>query len=147
MAKVNDRLSIETPGLDTFERVALQMAAAAMAMRFCCPVFLVGSCMEKREAADIDLIMVVSNKQMIRLFGATKKQMLDSHKINEFDASYFKWAKFTKKYKHFFEDSGLSMDVDFKIQTPEEFAEQKGPRARLDPFGTVFTLPDAKSVE
>ena len=99
----------------------LQKVSDNLEIRFLSRVYLVGSFQEKfKEAMDIDIIMVMTKERMIRLFGET-----------EFNHRRF---RFMEKQKKSYEDIITDFDIDFKVQSEEEFLRRAGPQLKLGRF-------------
>jgi hypothetical protein len=97
----------------------LRRLADTLAIRFFCPVYLVGSFITKGfEALDIDIIMVMSEDRIMRLF---RSKECNDRKL-----------RFIKKQKAAFEDVLKDYDIDFKVQSEDSFNKRTGPRVRLD---------------
>jgi predicted nucleotidyltransferase len=103
---------------------SLKMACHEIAIRFLCPVYLVGSFLTNPvEASDIDIIIVMSEDRFKRLFGEV-----------HFNYHQLKWRN---KQKAYLEDHLRTWDIDFKPQTPKVFESWDGDILRLD------TVPDS----
>jgi len=104
----------------------LIMAANETAIRFLCPVYLVGSYIEKLDnARDIDILMVTTQKRFERFFGKEYSLERDLY--------------FRKKEKIYFETYINDMDIDFKIVTIENFISKDGKKIKLD---TIQEFPE-----
>jgi len=98
----------EQKGLKTWQFEALKRIADTLAIRYMCEFYLVGSFIWKgREASDIDIIMVADEKRIIHLFGEKKWNNKRKHLY---------W-----KQKRNIEQTIHDMDIDFKVQSYEEF--------------------------
>lgn len=135
MAEVRSRLPA-IPGLSNFESIVLQLSADGVAMRFCSPVYLIGSSLEHGKPLDIDIVIVVTKMQFFHLVGVFEKEYHESLTKNEVTEARLRMARLTKKYRESFE--GVNLDVDLKFQTHEKFFSHNGERLRLDQFKTVF---------
>ncbi len=86
----------------------LRKAADTLEQRFISPVYLVGSFHKRyRDALDIDLIMVMSEKRAKRIF--------DDLGYNE------RRFRFNTKQKLWIENFVSDFDIDFKVQLEPEF--------------------------
>lgn len=111
----------EQNNLESIRMILLKKLANNVALRFYCPIYLVGSYLEnKSEALDVDLIMVATEERIVRLFG--------SKDFND------KWFRFLWKQKKYFEDHLTMFDIDFKIQSLEHFNKMVGKRIKLDTY-------------
>lgn len=107
---------------------SLKGAANELAIRFLCPVYLVGSFLTNpKEALDIDVIFVMNEKRMKRLFG-------DIH----FNDKQLKWRR---KQKIYLEDHLRTYDFDVKVQLPKQFDYYSEPSMRLDSVDNNLLLP------
>ena len=104
---------------DDWRFLCLKQIADALACRFMCEFYLVGSYIEKGEgAADIDIIMVADEDRIKRLFGS-----LNWNK---------KWQHLYFKQKKNIEQSIRDMDIDFKVQSYKQFNAVDSIRYKLD---------------
>ena len=95
------------------------MISDTLAVRFMCEFYLVGSFIDKgMEGSDIDIIMVAGEDRIKRLFGEL--------------AWNDKRMRFYFKQKKNFEQNIYDMDIDFKVQSYEEFNKAEGTRIKLD---------------
>lgn len=103
---------------------SLKGHAEPVETRFNCPVYCVGSFLKKgSDAMDIDIIMVMKKDQILRLFRSTT--------FND------RWFRFYHKQKEWFEVGIKNYDIDFKIQTVDQFLSYKDePRVRLGKSST-----------
>lgn len=99
----------------------LRKAADNLEIRFLSPVYLVGS-FESRtlDALDIDIVMVMSEKRMMRLFGELK-----------YNNRRF---RFCRKQKLEIELFVPDFDIDFKVQSEEDFKKFKGTQTKLGKY-------------
>jgi len=112
-------------------------AACNIAMRFCAPVYVVGSSIIYDNPLDIDIILVVSEKQFKNLIGTTG-EINTAYINNEPSPAYLRWARFTMKQKRYFEERVSEWDIDFKITTRKQFFKVQGRKIRLDVFKSIF---------
>lgn len=99
----------------------LTKVAETLEIRFLSPIYLVGSFPEKyKDALDIDIIMVVTKNRLERICGPVGEPM-----------HWERRRRFMKKQKLFFEETITDFDIDFKVQTEEEFKryEQSGKKS------------------
>jgi hypothetical protein len=105
---------------ETHHVFLLKSLADNIATRFLCPLYLVGSFLEKGiDALDVDIIMVMTEDRMKRLFKETKI-------YNE------RQFRFCKKQKLYLEEHLHDVDIDFKVQSVERFKSIVGKRIKLD---------------
>lgn len=97
----------------------LRLAADSTEARFISPVYLVGSYIKRPyQAGDIDIVMVVTEERMKRLCG----------ELGYNERRY----RLNRKQKLWWEQYVKNMDIDFKVQTVEEFEKHKDkPRVKL----------------
>lgn len=96
----------------------LEIIAENIAIRFNCPLYLVGSFISIGiDAMDIDIIMPMSEDRMMRLF-----------KSNVFND---RWFKFILKQKEYMEEHLRDWDIDFKVQSKQKFDKIKEQRIKL----------------
>lgn len=102
----------------------LRKAADNCEIRFLSPVYLVGS-FESRylDALDIDLVMVMTENRMRRLFGSL-----------DFNERRF---RFYRKQKLEIEKFIDAFDIDFKVQSEIEFKGRKGPQRKLGRYAAL----------
>lgn len=99
----------------------LRKGADTLEQRFLCPVYLVGSFQrDYKSAGDIDLVMVMNKKRMIRNFGTT-----------EFNDRRF---RFNRKQKLWLEQFVSDFDIDFKVQSEDEFDSFTGEKTKLGKY-------------
>lgn len=99
----------------------LRKLADNLEIRFLCPVYLVGSFNKKfQEALDIDIVIVMTEERMKRMFGDTS-----------FNAKRF---RFIRKQKLYFEKTIHGFDIDFKVQSESEFKNHSGPQEHLGKY-------------
>lgn len=104
----------------------LTMGANELAYRYLSPLYIVGSFLRSPEnALDIDIYMLLTEDRFKRLFGGTV--------FNE------KQFRLRKKCKLHMEQYIQDMDIDFKVETPEEFFKDKGKKKKLD---TIMEFPE-----
>lgn len=113
-------MSDELPkGLNSWHFQGLKQIADVLAIRYMCEFYLVGSFISKGiEGSDIDIIMVADNKRIKRLFGS--------------DTWNDKRMRFYFKQKMNIEQTIDDMDIDFKVQSYDEFNKIDMPRIKLD---------------
>jgi len=110
---------------------SLQGLADGLAARFYCPIYLVGSFIDRgMDAADIDIIMVASEDRMLRLFRSL-----------EFNERRY---RFCGKQKQWFEDHISLWDVDFKVQSEAQFLGYTGKRVKLDKWAAEVVAKETK---
>lgn len=112
---------------------SLMGSAHECSLRFLCPIYLVGSFLTNPEKAkDIDLIFVMSEDRIKRLFGSL-----------HFNDKRLAWRR---KQKIYFEDNLRTWDFDIKIQTPKHFDYYSKDSLRLDSVPDDLLLPTLKEL-
>jgi len=126
-------MTIEIPCLTGKQTQALIEAAEQVALRFCSPVFLVGSAVEKIHPNDIDIYVAVNGQTYLRLFtNYGRKTESESDHVKNMDDMKIQQAKIYKKQKDYFESKVKAWDFDIKFQNLEQFLKHDGKRIRLD---------------
>ncbi len=98
----------------------LKKAADTLEQRYLSPVYLVGSFQRRyRDASDIDVVMVATEKRIERLCGSL-----------EFNDRRF---QFNRKNKLWIEQFITDFDIDFKIQTEKE-SDDRGEKVKLGKY-------------
>ena len=127
---------LNIPCLTDTQIIALIECAEQTALRFCAPVYLVGSAVSKLYPNDIDLYVAVKGDSYIRLFANynRKTEAKDSHGCHteNIKAMQIQQAKIIRKQKEYFESKIKGWDFDIKFQIIETFVQHKGERIRLD---------------
>lgn len=111
----------------------LMFAAQQTALRFCCPVYLVGSAVDSMYPNDIDIYIVVESDTYMRLFTNFNRlsESETDHMKNSRDM-LIQQAKMYRKQKKYFEGRVNSWDFDVKFESKESFFKREGKRIRLD---------------
>lgn len=131
----NDKQSVI--GMGEIEFLCLRMSASNCAQRFCAPIYLVGSAINKTDPMDVDILMIATKDQFRRLIGDGKK-INDGYNKQEPTREYIRSVRFIQKQKQYFEKHNHGFDVDFKITMWDEFVKNTGPKVRLDCFSELF---------
>lgn len=124
---------IELKCLTKEQQEKLIHCAEQTALRFCSPVYLVGSAVNSEYPNDIDLIIAVSGETYRRLFANYNRrtESQEDH-LGNCNAMSVQQAKIYKKQKEYFEKNIKGWDFDVKFQIKEQAIEQKGEKIRLD---------------
>lgn len=113
------------------EMKQLTNAANELAVKNASKVYLVGSCVEGRDPSDIDIVMVVSKARYTRMFQGTPEELQKLWIMGKHEGVWLYLTRFYIKQKTYLERF-THREVDFKVQTQEEFDKKTGPRLRLD---------------
>jgi hypothetical protein len=125
--------SNEIPCLTEEQKEKLIEAAEQTALRFCAPVYLVGSALTKTDPNDIDIYVAVDEQTYLRLFtNYGKKAESESDHVFNMKAMQVQQAKIYKKQKEYYYSKVKSWDFDIKFQVREPFLKVDAPRIRLD---------------
>ncbi len=124
---------LEIPCLSNRQKVDIVEASEQTALRFCAPVFMVGSALDSEYPNDIDIFIGLEGDAYIRLF-------CNYNRLSESDNDHFKnmkemkiqQAKIYKKQKQYFESRVKGWDFDIKFQNIEQFMQHKDKKLRLD---------------
>ncbi len=118
----------------------LVKAATECASRFMAPIYLVGSSLVSNDPLDVDIIMVLDHRQYWKLFGCTPKDFQELYHNSIYYGPYERMARLVKKQKKFFEAFLGGMDVDFKVQTKEDFESKAkhSKNVRIDQLQNLF---------
>lgn len=124
----------KVPCLDNFAWHDLVCRSTNTAMRFCAPIYLVGSALTHKEPLDLDIIMVVPEKQFTKLMGGSKQKYDRAWQLQAVNRSpeWRRYARFIKKQRDYFYSYTHVYDIDFKIQEEVAFKKTKGKKLRLD---------------
>jgi hypothetical protein len=129
MNKVIDDVKCLTPQ----QRVALVEAAEQTALRYCAPVYLVGSATWNMYPNDIDIYIAVQEQTYLRLFtNFGKASESESDHMKNMEDMKLQQARLYKKNKEYFEKRVKSWDFDVKFEHINQFLQHKGDRVRLD---------------
>lgn len=111
----------------------LVFASEQTALRFNCPVYLVGSALSTMYPNDIDIYIACSSNTYMRLFTnfGRKSESLEDHVANMNDMK-IQQAKMYKKQKDYFESHIKGWDFDVKFENIDSFMQRKGKKLRLD---------------
>lgn len=108
-------------------------SAEQIALRFCSPVYLVGSAVSKKFPNDIDIYVACNGETYLRLF--TNYGRLTESKndhLKNMKAMQVQQAKIIKKQKEYFCSQIKGWDFDIKFQVIDSFMQHQGKRIRLD---------------
>lgn len=123
---------IQIPCLNKEEIETLIFSAVQVALRFSCPVFLVGSAVDSAFPNDIDIYCAIKGDAYLRLFtNYGRKSQSDDHMEN-CRMMKIQMAKIYKKQKEYFESKIKGWDFDVKFQIIDQFMKHEGKRIRLD---------------
>lgn len=133
----------ETPCMDGWAITELCRLSNNMALRFHCPLFLVGSALTRKHPLDIDIMMVTHDTQYNRILGPYEDHI---HEHIDYKIGYFhrRWMRFLMKQKEYYEHSlchYVNFEVDFKMQRFDRFYHpgfESMPKQRLDFFSEFF---------
>jgi hypothetical protein len=124
---------LDIPCLTKPQQKKLIEAAEQMALRFCAPVFLVGSAVSKMYPNDIDIYIAVTGESYLKLFtNYGKKTESETDHVANIEDMQRQQAKIYKKQKDYFESRVNGWDFDVKFQNKEAFLKHEGERIRLD---------------
>lgn len=127
---------IHLPAFKGTQKKILVEASEQVALRFCSPVYLVGSSIWNLYPNDIDIYIAVNEQTYLRLFTnynrATESE--ENHLQNMRDMRV-QQAKIYKKQKEYFMNRIKGWDFDVKFQDVRQFKQHKENKVRLD---TVF---------
>ena len=124
---------IKIPCLTGTQTKVLIEAAEQMALRFCSPVYLVGSAIGNVYPNDIDIYIAVSGESYIRLFSNyNRKTESESNHLQNIKDMQIQQAKIYQKQKVYFEERIKGWDFDIKFQNIDQFVQHKGKTIRLD---------------
>lgn len=108
-------------------------ASEQVALRFCAPVYLVGSATHSVFPNDVDIFIAVSSESYLRLFtNYNRKTESEQDHLKNIDAMKIQQAKIYKKQKDYFESRIKGWDFDVKFQNIEQFKQHKDKKVRLD---------------
>jgi hypothetical protein len=124
---------VEIPCLSKDQKQSLVEAAHQTALRFCSPIYLVGSALESEYPNDIDLYIAVPGHTYLRLFTNYNRstESSDDHYINS-QRMQIQQARIYQKQKQYFESKVKGWDFDIKFQNHDQFVKHEGKRLRLD---------------
>lgn len=124
---------IQIPCLTEKQTTELVEAAEQVALRFCCPVYLVGSAIDYEYPNDIDIYIACTGDTYIKLFtNYNKKTESEEDHIDNIRAMKIQQAKIYQKQKIYFEDRIKGWDFDIKFQNIDQFLQHEGNSIRLD---------------
>lgn len=126
--------AIEPPApASTWLRVSMRTTANAYACRLGGPVYLVGSALTSSRPADVDIRVVLDDRDLVRLFGPPKLRDGD---IRDWSTQELRQGREQLKQSRRL-SRRFNCNVDFQIQTAHEFAAHEGHAClRID------TIPD-----
>ena len=107
-------------------------AAEQVALRFCAPVYLVGSATFSQYPNDIDIFIAVSSASYLRLFCNYNRATESEDHLQNMKEMQIQQAKIYKKQKDYFESCVKGWDFDVKFQVFEQFQQGIGTKIRLD---------------
>ena len=124
---------LHIPCFTDAQKIALVEGAEQTALRYCCPVYLVGSSLVSEYPNDIDIFIAVSEDTYLRLFTNYNKlsQSEEDHMQNILDMK-IQVAKIYQKQKVYFESRIKGWDFDIKFQNIEQFKQHSDNSLRLD---------------
>lgn len=132
------KMSSIVPAIDLHAERQLLRAANETALRFMAPVYLCGSAMTSGSPLDLDIFLVVAEKQFRRLIGCSSEELQRKMLFEKpDDQNFLRLARFYKKQKQYFESFVYSLDIDFKVKTFDQFFSIEVPRRRLDALGVI----------
>lgn len=122
--------------LDALYNRMLVAAATQTAKRYCAPIYLVGSSLILEDALDLDIFMVVDNRQYSNLIGERYSGTNLHNAV--FGDNYMREARLITKNKTYFEGFVHTHDIDFKIETFDRFFKIKDRKIRIDALDDLF---------
>lgn len=126
---------IDIPCLTDTQKIALIEAAEQTALRYCAPVYLVGSSLSSLYPRDLDIFIAVKGDSYLRLFTnynkKTEHEGEGCHTKNAV-AMQVQQARIYQKNKAYFESKVKGWDFDVKFQNIDQFLQHKGDKLRLD---------------
>ena len=124
---------LHIPCLSDKQKTKLVEAAEQTALRFCAPVYLVGSSLWNQYPNDLDIYVAVKSDSYLRMFTNYNKysESEEDHMKNILDMK-IQQAKIYKKQKEYFEERIRGWDFDIKFQSKEQFLQHKEDNLRLD---------------
>lgn len=94
-------------------------ASEQVALRFCCPVYLIGSSIESLYPNDIDIMIACSGDTYLRLFtNYNRKTESDSDHIGNIKEMKIQQAKIYQKQKLYFESKMKGWDFEISKHRP-----------------------------
>ncbi len=112
-------------------------SAEQTALRFCAPVYLVGSAINNLYPNDIDIFIAVKGETYLRLFtNYNKKTESQTDHLQNMKDMQIQQARIYRKQKEYFESQIKGWDFDVKFQVIDSFIQHTGERIRLD---TVYS--------
>ena len=108
-------------------------ACEQIALRFCSPVYLVGSAIDSLYPNDIDLYVVTNEQTYLRMFTNYNKmtESEEDHLANV-KAMQVQQAKIYKKQKDYLMERIKGWDFDVKFQYKKHFIQHLDEQVRMD---------------
>lgn len=133
MKEISFDADIHLPAFTSQQKDTLVECAEQLALRFCAPVFLVGSAIDNYYPNDIDIYIAVNETTYLRLFTNYNRlsESKDDH-VKNIEAMKLQQAKIYRKQKEYFMERILGWDFDVKFQNYQAFSQHKGQKIRLD---------------
>lgn len=132
LEEVRHPYEVEIPCLTKTQIRELVEAAHQTALRFCSPVYLVGSSVKSLYPNDIDLFIAVPGDTYLRLFTNYNRNSESEDHILNIQRMQIQQARILQKQKKYFESQVKGWDFDIKFQHSEAFLQHSGERIRLD---------------
>lgn len=131
-SEVRHPYEIEIPCLSKIQRRELVECAHQTALRYCSPIYLVGSALTSEYPNDIDLFIAVPGATYLRLMtNYNRANESEDHMLN-IQRMSIQQARLYQKQKRYFESKIKGWDFDIKFQNVESFMKHDGLRMRLD---------------
>ncbi len=131
--EVKYHYDVEIPCLSKSQRRDLVEASHQVALRFCSPVYLVGSALDSEYPNDLDIYVAVPGETYLRLFTNYNRasQSKEDHILN-IQRMSIQQARLYQKQKQYFESKVKGWDFDVKFQIVDQFVKHEGKKLRLD---------------